>query len=461
MSFIKGAFSKQPLHTVEQYLVNDIAVAEELDMPNKWGAVICSMMCKFQEAGADLGDGKGRQIWCPGNDRDPHSRDFPSDSWGNDGYSVGPYQQQVSAPGVNSPWGWGGLYGDPEGTRKRMDMYESTKMFMADLKKKGYDATTAAVANAGVQRVQQSGVPNAYAQWYDLAIQVYNRVANGGTLVAAVTTELKPNPKWRGDPTFLPQVLQAFGVQCKTYTDARGVEWDERGHGDFGQISWVLWHHTGSFGETDKGIAEHPTLGLAANMLIHKDGTVTLTGSGIAWHGGQGIYPGIQEDNINQVSIGIECAYGPDAQGKYTIPWPDEQIVTMVAVGAAISWFLGLPASRNIAHKEWAGADNPLGINKQGKPDPGNLDMNWFRGEIAKRMAQGPTGVREIQEEGKPPVGSIKVPYADPDLEMLIQTRGRFVMLGNRTLVEAMSLLLHNAGLITDQQRLAPGVVLN
>lgn len=461
MSFIRGAFSTQPLHTVEQYVVNDIAVAEELNMPNKWGAVICSMMCKFQEAGADLGDGKGRQIWCPGNDRDPHAKDFPSDSWGDDSLSVGSYQQQTSSPGVSPPWGWGGLYGDPEGTRKRMDMYESTKLFMAALKKSGYNAGDAANANASVQRVQQSGVPNAYAQWYDLAIQTYNRVVNGGTLVAAVTPKVTPNPKWRGDPLFLPDILRAFGVDVATYP-----AWDQRGHGDFGKIDWVLWHHTGSVNETDQGIAQHPALGLAANMLIHPDGRVVLTGAGVAWHGGEGIYPGIPENNINQISIGIECSYGPDRQGKYTIPWPDKQMVTMVAVGAAISWFLGLPPSRNIAHKEWAGADNPLGINKQGKPDPGNLNMGWFRGEITKRLEQGPTGIKEIltpEQLKELNMGDtqITVPYKDPNLETLIQTRGRFAMLGNRTLIEATSALLLHAGLINQDQYLQPGVVLD
>lgn len=470
MAFIRNAFAAEPLHTVEEYALNDIAVATELDMPDIKGAVICALMCKFQEAGADNGNGKF-QIWCPGNDRDPCAYMFPHDSWGDDGQSTGPYQQQMNTPG-SPPWGWGGSYGEAEGTRKRMDMYESTKLFMghpsSGLKAKGYDASTPQLAGQAIQRVQGSAFPYAYDKWWDLAHQVYDRVTNGATLVSAVTSTLKPDPAWRGDPIFLPEVLKAFGVDVSTYTDARGVTWDQRGKGDFNKIDWVLWHHTGSVNETPKGIAEHPTLGLASQMLIQSNGKVVLCGAGIAWHGGKGIYPGIPEDNINQVSIGIECAYGPDKEGKYTVKWPDEQIITMVAVGAAISWFLGLPPSRNIAHKEWAGKENPLGINKQGKPDPGNLDMNWFRNEIAKRMAQGPTGIRKILtekelEELKPvgAPGQIKVPYQNPDLEVLIQTRGRFNMLGKRTLVEALSLLLHSQGLITDEQLLQPGVVLD
>lgn len=62
----------------------------------------------------------------------------------------------------------------------------------------------------------------------------------------------------------------------------------------------------------------------------------------------------------------------------------------MIRVGAAITWFLGIEAGHNIAHKEWAGAHNLLGRNKQGKPDPANFDMNWFRAQIAERVAAGP-----------------------------------------------------------------------
>ncbi|AGU91960.1 endolysin [Mycobacterium phage Adawi] len=404
MSFIRSKFAPRALLTVDQWIAIFVAVADELDMPDKRGAVVCAAMCAFQEAGADLNDGNGRQIWIPGNMADPCYADdpdaYPHDSEGNDGRSTGPFQQQMG-----TDWGWGGVLGDCAGTRKRMDPWDSTRMFFgwpgSGLRDKGYNASNAMAAGDSIQRVQGSSFPRAYDQWWGLANAAYDRYlgnpipappspggGGGGPAPALV-----PNPAWRGDPLFLPQLLRAFGVSVSTYTDADGIRWDQRGHGDFGKISWVLWHHTGSVNETDEGIAHHPALGLAANMLIHPDGHVVLTGSGIAWHGGVGIYPGIPEDGINQVSIGIECSYGPDRDGNYTIPWPTAQMNAMIAVGAAISWFLGdtLPVDHQISHKAWAGADNPLGINKQGKPDPGNLDMNWFRAQIAARMALGPT----------------------------------------------------------------------
>jgi hypothetical protein len=45
---------------------------------------------------------------------------------------------------------------------------------------------------------------------------------------------------------------------------------------------------------------------------------------------------------------------------------------------AALALRLGVDADKVIGHKEYAGI--------QGKWDPGNVDMNWFRDEVAKDM---------------------------------------------------------------------------
>ena len=84
--------------------------------------------------------------------------------------------------------------------------------------------------------------------------------------------------------------------------------------------------------------------------------------------------------------IGIECAWptitGVDANGRPTFNererWPDEQIISMRDTCAALGLRLGVSADRVIGHKEYAGV--------QGKWDPGNIDMNWFRGEVGKDM---------------------------------------------------------------------------
>jgi predicted chitinase len=311
--------------------------------------------------------------------------------------------------------------------------------------------------NGGTHGLEDPWPAGRRALW-DAALAMGDDILPSGSIDAGpVKVAISPNPAWRGDPKFLPDALQAFGVTPVEYPG-----WLDRGHGDFGQISWVLWHHTGNVNETDEGIAHHPALGLAANMLIHPDGKVVLTGVGIAWHGGEGIYPGIPEDAINQVSIGIECAYGPDRNKQFTLPWPDVQVQTMIKVGAAITWFLGLPASHNIAHKEWAGADNPLGINKQGKPDPGNFNMDWFRDRIAEGVAAGPIGEVDDVPTVKRPSGSIyrdnnnNLPWEGTEMDFVIDAQtheGRVEALaekGDPTAVELVARIVEGRSPVQD-----------
>ena len=65
------------------------------------------------------------------------------------------------------------------------------------------------------------------------------------------------------DPIWLPDVVRAAGVACDIFPGAF-----DRGHGDFGAIWGPFMHHTGSFGETPNGIANHPTLGLASQLHL-------------------------------------------------------------------------------------------------------------------------------------------------------------------------------------------------
>lgn len=371
-------FAPAPLYTRKQFGEIFLRVADELNMPDKRGAFICAAMCCFQEAGADWNG--ARHIWIPGNNNDPcfegNPERYPHDSMSDDGRSVGPFQQQTSGPGATTAWGWGGVYGDPEGTRRRMDPYQSTKMFMEALKKTGYNASNARSANDAIQAVQRSGFPYAYQQWWDEAHALLDEmnVKLPDLKKAGVTN---PGTGWRGDPVWLVDVLRAEGLNVKVFDGAM-----EDGHGDFGSIWGVFWHHTGGYGDTPASLSNgNPNLaGPVCNLFIRPDGEVWLIAIGVAWHAGMGIYPGIAEDGANQVTIGIECLHnGID-------PWPADQYEAMVKTGTAICRFLKFDASRNIAHKEWAGKDNPLGINKQGKWDPGNFDMNKFRRDIQKRL---------------------------------------------------------------------------
>lgn len=186
---------------------------------------------------------------------------------------------------------------------------------------------------------------------------------------------------WKGDPVWLADVLKAYDGPSLKVKELSN--WKEYGHGDYQDIWGVMVHHTGNARETAESIRNgRPDLpGPLSNLHIAPDGTVTVVAGGVCWHAGVGSYPGIPVNLANYHLIGIECAWPmdtsitPATQGKER--WPDAQIVAMRDTVAAILNKLGFGADRVIGHKEWAG-------RSQGKFDPGNLDMNWFRNEVGK-----------------------------------------------------------------------------
>lgn len=195
------------------------------------------------------------------------------------------------------------------------------------------------------------------------------------------------------DPIWLPDVLRAAGLTCDIYPGAF-----DRGHGDFGDIWGIVCHHTGSFGETPRGIAQHPALGLASQLYLARDGRYTLCGVGIAWHAGQGAWPGLPANNANFRTVGIEAANdGGGKPGKpHHLPWSDAQYEAYVTGVGAILKHLGQPASHAIGHKEWAGA-------AQGKWDPGGIDMNIFRSDVTAAMGgKAPAPTKPVEVPGVP-----------------------------------------------------------
>lgn len=185
---------------------------------------------------------------------------------------------------------------------------------------------------------------------------------------------MQPNPKWRGDPTFLPQVLKAFGVEVRTLDG-----WLNRGHGDFGAIQGIVIHHIGSDRYDPWGIARHPSLGLCSQIHLSREGVATLCGVGIAWHAGKGSYPGWPTNDANRVSIGIE------AESNGTSPWPAKELDAYYRICAAILWFLGKRATTQtlLTHKEYSFA-------AQGKWDPGGIDANHFRKKVNEYIDNPP-----------------------------------------------------------------------
>lgn len=189
---------------------------------------------------------------------------------------------------------------------------------------------------------------------------------------------LRPNPAWRGDPTFLPEVLKAFGVPVRELDG-----WLNRGHGDFGAIQGIIVHHIGSNKYDPWGIARHPSLGLCSQIHLSRDGVATLCGVGVAYHAGRGWYTGWPTNNANWSSIGIE------AEGDGVSAWPGKQMEAYYKVCAAILWFLGKRATTQtlLSHWEYSNA-------AQGKWDPGAgngrsgamMDMVRFRRRVNEEI---------------------------------------------------------------------------
>lgn len=214
------------------------------------------------------------------------------------------------------------------------------------------------------------------------------------------------------DPVWLPEVLRAAGLTVHEYPG-----WRERGHGDFGNIWGVVAHHTGSFGESPRGIAEHPELGLASQLYLSRTGEYTICGAGIAWHAGDGSWPGLPDDAANSYTIGIEAANdgsGSEARARqlpHRASWSDEQYEAYVRGVAAILNHLGKPASHVIGHKEWAGRE-------QGKWDPGTIDMDIFRADVQAVMDGGELGEDDMSAEDiAKAVWAAKVPKPDGKTE--------------------------------------------
>ena len=369
MSFI--SFSNQPLFTREEIAqrVHAVSVTRGLDEL----ATVIALMTIATEVGAN------GHWWCPWNAKDPSSQNYPHDSESDDGRSVGYFQQQNGSAGEtvagSDDW-WG-----PMQTRMTIDHAADT--FLSRLADEYCSAKdNPALAGQFAQRVQGSAFPDRYAQHWDEAWDVLRR---------ALTDQPAPTPGGTagctGDPVWLEDVLrEALG-------DRLVVEpgWNERGAGGtMGDIWGVMIHHTGNANETVDHIrdgVQQPSgflHGPLAQCLLTPDGKCHLIAVGPCNHAGIGSYPGLGTNNGNRRLIGFECCWPtprPDLPQGYdpNERWTTPLIITMRDATAAVLKKLGYGSARVIGHKEYAGA-------AQGKWDPGNLSMNWFRTEVQKDL---------------------------------------------------------------------------
>lgn len=399
MSFVWKAPQrlKSPEQVARELL--EVAKARGLD---EFAAVLATM-CVAQES----------DFWCPANEKDPTSKNYPHDALSDDGRSVAYFQQQNGRAGDTLPAGdrdnwWGPM-------ASRMDLKRSANVFFDRLEDNYRDAINdpGMASRRFIQNVQKSAYPDAYAKHWDRA----------WALVRGAPTTPEIPVTWTGDPVWLEEVLRpALGNRLKTLDG-----WQNSGHGDFKDIRGVMVHHTGNSRESAESIRNgRPDLkGPLSNLHIAPNGDVTIVAVGVCWHAGTGSYPWLPTNNANAHMIGIECAWPTVTNGKYNAAekWPDAQIISMRDTCAALCLKLEHPATRVIGHKEWAGAS-------QGKWDPGNLEMPWFRAEVAKDMRG------EFDPKSPPPVQPGPVLPPNYEKEVWDQLRIAWPQLGDRTLVD-------------------------
>lgn len=404
--------------TPEQCAQENLEVARELGLDG-FAAVLVTM-AEAQES----------DFWCPWNKADPTSYNYPFDSESDDGRSVGHLQQQNKVPGEN-PTGpgenwWGSM-------ASRMNHRSSVREFLSRLPKDYLSAKgDPSAASEMISRVQRprDDLRQAYAKHWDRAWGLI-KGAQGGAQSGGSNVPTAVS----GDPVWLEDVLRpVLGDKLKTLD---GWKTDGVG-GTMGVIWGVIWHHTGNAAEKPESISVgRPDLqGPLAQIHIAPDGIVTIVAVGPCNHAGVGSWQGIPTDGANQVTIGVECAYPRDTSlTEATIwkeDWPDPQIDSMLRVGAAISQYLGYGVSHNISHKEWAQL-GPAGF-RQGKWDPGHLEMNWFRDAIEKmRVSLFETNTTPPVQQPPAPVPDVAGGAADDQLTY------RWNKLGGQTLVEALA----------------------
>ena len=231
---------------------------------------------------------------------------------------------------------------------------------------------------------------------------------------------MKPNPKWRGDPTWLPEALRLWGVEVREMNG-----WKNRGQGDFTDIQGVMVHHTGAANTSPEIIAfGHSALrGLLSQIHLDPKGIATMCGVGIAYHAGaadpgrggpagQGYVtrPSVTGQKSytsgNARYIGIEAQHSGSAKD----PWPDDQMEAYVRCCAAICWFLGYGTDRVIAHKEYAPSR---------KVDP-VFQMEGFRRRVQWLLDNPPAAVLGVAPDPAPPTPA--EPPTNKETNMLDQS---------------------------------------
>ncbi|RYY37580.1 MAG: N-acetylmuramoyl-L-alanine amidase [Sphingobacteriaceae bacterium] len=192
--------------------------------------------------------------------------------------------------------------------------------------------------------------------------------------------------------TWLPQVLLDAGLKVSLCPG-----WEDRGHGDMGQISGILCHHTATPGKQGniptlntliKGRSDLP--GPLSQLGLGRDGTYYIIAAGKCFHAGKGMWNNVVNGNSN--FIGIEA----ENTGRHDdFPWPEIQMEAYHLGVAAILKHIGKDHTWCAGHKEYA-------LPRGRKSDP-DFDMVSFRSAV-KDILNGtgkPARVIPVAETGE------------------------------------------------------------
>lgn len=346
----------------------------------------------------------------------PASMNLAHDAVGADGYSVGLFQQQVVMAG--SGWWWGDA-------ATCMDPYRSAALFFDRLARLDYNSD-AQTPGTYAQTVQDSEFPDRYDQRMADAQALYDQLtAPGGAPVSAPDLN---RPDFNEYPVPSPSSQDRSGTKVDLWlihTQEGAGNADSLAHYLADPANQVSYHYTVSEDPDDHGVTVCDVVDTdqaSWSVLSANDRSINLcfAGSSVSWTRVQWLQQSRAIDVAAYLCVQdcIEYGIAPNViLPPYTSDPPgisDHRYVTdhlgdgtHVDVGPNFPW----DVFRDAINKYWAFANTPPSPAPTPTPAPAPAD-------------------------GTP---------ADPEREILAQTRGRWGRLGGRTLVEAVGVLVDKA----------------
>jgi peptidoglycan hydrolase-like protein with peptidoglycan-binding domain len=219
--------------------------------------------------------------------------------------------------------------------------------------------------------------------------------------------------------TWLPEVLMNAGLKV-----AESPGWQDRGHGDMGEVKGILCHHTATPGKNSGNMPTLKTLingrpdlsGPLSQLGLGRDGTYYIIAAGKCNHAGGGKWQGIATGNSNFIGIEAENTGGHD-----DTPWPTVQVDAYHRGVAAILKHIGKGAEFCAGHKEYA-----LPPGRKSDPD---FDMNAFRSAVSD-ILRGVAPAPELIPVAAPPTADRPARATlrrginnNPELVKIVQTK--------------------------------------